>query len=230
MATLRLSDPRDLAPAVARLRRLLDLDADPAAVDGALAADPCLAPSVAAVPGIRLPGTVDPAETALRAVLGQQVSVAAARTAATRLAAALGEPLPPTLAGDGPALLFPTVAAVAEHGADVLTGPARRTATVVGLAAALADGLAVDAGRDPAAFRADLTALPGIGPWTAGYLAMRVLGDPDELLPDDLAVRRGATALGIPDLAHHAARWAPWRSYAALHLWRAGAHSTRRTA
>ena len=72
--------------------------------------------------------------------------------------------------------------------------------------------------------------LPGIGPWTAGYLAMRVLGDPDELLPDDLAVRRGATALRIPDLTHHAARWAPWRSYAALHLWRAGAHPTRRTA
>jgi AraC family transcriptional regulator of adaptative response / DNA-3-methyladenine glycosylase II len=163
-------------------------------------------------------------------VLGQQVSVAAARTAAARLAAALGEPLPPTLAGDGPAVLFPTVAAVAEHGAEVLTGPARRTATVVGLAAALAGGLAVDAGRDPAAFRADLTALPGIGPWTAGYLAMRVLGDPDELLPDDLAVRRGATALGIPDLTHHAARWAPWRSYAALHLWRAGATPTRRTA
>jgi AraC family transcriptional regulator of adaptative response / DNA-3-methyladenine glycosylase II len=234
VATLRLSDPRDLAPAVARLRRLLDLDADPAAVDGALAADPSLAPSVAAVPGIRLPGTVDPAETALRAVLGQQVSVAAARTAATRLAAALGEPLPPTLAGDGPALLFPTVAAVAEHGAEVLTGPARRTSTVVGLAAALADGLAVDAGRDPAAFRADLTALPGIGPWTAGYLAMRVLGDPDELLPDDLAVRRGAAALRIPDLLSHATRWAPWRSYAALHLWRASptsnrAHSTRRT-
>ena len=102
VATLRLSDPRDLAPAVARLRRLLDLDADPAAVDAVLGADPVLAPSVAAVPGIRLPGTVDPAETALRAVLGQQVSVAAARTAAARLAAALGERLPPALAGDGP--------------------------------------------------------------------------------------------------------------------------------
>ncbi len=229
VATLRLSDPRDLAPAVARLRRLLDLDADPAAVDAVLGADPVLGPAVAAAPGIRLPGTVDPAETALRAVLGQQVSVAAARTAATRLAAALGEPLPATLAGDGPALLFPAPAAVAEHGADVLTGPARRTAAVVGLAAALAGGLAVDAGRDPAAFRADLTALPGIGPWTAGYLAMRVLGDPDELLPDDLGVRRGAAALGITDLPGHAARWAPWRSYAALHLWRADA-SLRRTA
>jgi AraC family transcriptional regulator of adaptative response / DNA-3-methyladenine glycosylase II len=227
VATLRLSDPRDLAPAVARLRRLLDLDADPVAVDAALAADPVLAPSVAAAPGIRLPGTVDPAETALRAVLGQQVSVAAARTAAARLAAALGERLAPSLAGDGPDLLFPTPAAVVEHGADVLRGPARRTATVVGLAAALADGLALDAGRDPVEFRADLTALPGIGPWTAGYLAMRVLGDPDELLPGDLAVRRGATALGIPDLDHHAARWAPWRSYAALHLWRVAPGSDR---
>jgi AraC family transcriptional regulator of adaptative response / DNA-3-methyladenine glycosylase II len=230
VATLRLSDPRDLAPAVARLRRLLDLDADPAAVDVVLAADPALAPSVAAVPGIRLPGTVDPAETAVRAVLGQQVSVAAARTTATRLATALGERLAPTLAGEGPDLLFPTAATVAEHGAEVLTGPARRTATVLGLAAALAGGLELDAGRDPAAFRADLTALPGIGPWTAGYLAMRVLGDPDELLPGDLAVRRGATALGIHDLLDHSTRWAPWRSYAALHLWRAGATQTRRTA
>jgi len=230
VATLRLSDPRDLAPAVARLRRLLDLDADPAAVDGVLATDPALAPSVAAVPGIRLPGTVDPAETAVRAVLGQQISVAAARTTATRLATALGERLAPTLAGEGPDLLFPTAAAVAEHGAEVLTGPARRTATVLGLAAALAGGLELDAGRDPAAFRAELTALPGIGPWTAGYLAMRVLGDPDELLPGDLAVRRGATAVGIHDLLDHATRWAPWRSYAALHLWRAGATPTRRTA
>jgi len=222
VATLRLSDPRDLAPTVARLRRLLDLDADPAASDAVLGADQLLAPSVAAVPGIRLPGTVDPAETALRAVFGQQISVAAARTTAARLATTLGERLSPAIAGDGPDLLFPTAATVAEHGADVLTGPARRTATIIGLATALADGtLALDAGRDPAALRADLVALPGIGPWTAGYLAIRVLGDPDELLPDDLAVRRGAQALGIDDLPRHAARWAPWRSYAALHLWRA---------
>ena len=98
----------------------------------------------------------------------------------------------------------------------------RRTATVVGLATALADGaLVLDAGRDPAALRTELTALPGVGPWTAGYLAIRVLGDPDELLAGDLAVRRGAQALNIDDLPRHAARWAPWRSYAALHLWRA---------
>src|SRR3954447_129210 len=100
LATLRLGDPRDLGPAVARIRRLLDLDADPVAVDDVLGADPALAPAVAAVPGIRVPGTVDGAETALRTVLGQQVSVAAARTAAAQLVAALGEPLPPALAAD----------------------------------------------------------------------------------------------------------------------------------
>jgi AraC family transcriptional regulator, regulatory protein of adaptative response / DNA-3-methyladenine glycosylase II len=222
-ATLRLADPRDLGPAVARLRRLLDLDADPQAVDALLGADPALAPRVAAVPGIRVPGAVDGAETALRTLLGQQVSVAAARTAASRLAAALGERLPPALAGDGPDLLFPTPAAVAERGAEVLAGPARRTASVLGLATALADGsLVLDAGRDPAAFRAALTALPGVGPWTAGYLAMRVIGDPDELLATDLAVRRGAAALGVPAgaLTARAEAWKPWRSYAAAHLWR----------
>jgi AraC family transcriptional regulator of adaptative response / DNA-3-methyladenine glycosylase II len=237
LATLRLGDPRDLGPAVARLRRLLDLDADPAAVDALLGADPALAPSVAAAPGTRLPGTVDGFETALRAVLGQQVSVAAARTATERLAAALGERLPATLAGSvdartadaprgGPALLFPTAAAVAERGAEVLTGPARRIATVLGLAAAVAEGtLVLDAGRDPTDLRAALTALPGVGEWTAGYLAMRLLGDPDELLAADLAVRRGAEALGLPSevdgLRKRAENWKPWRSYAATHLWRA---------
>ncbi|MCW2718399.1 DNA-3-methyladenine glycosylase, partial [Pseudonocardia sp.] len=182
------------------------------------------APRIAAVPGIRLPGTVDGAETALRAVLGQQVSVAAARTAGSRLAAALGERLPPALAQEGPDLLFPTPAAIAERGAEVLTGPARRVFSVLGLCAAIADGsLVLDAGRDPADLRADLVALPGIGPWTAGYLAMRLLGDPDELLATDLAVRRGADALGLPSdvdgLTARAETWKPWRSYAATHLW-----------
>lgn len=248
VATLRLTDPRDLGPAVHRLRRLLDLDADPAAVDAALAGDPALAPSVRATPGVRLPGTVDPAETALRAVLGQQVSVAAARTAGARLATALGERLPAALTGPvapqpvtsgvpdagaagtvgGLELLFPTARAGAERGAEVLTGPARRVATVLALADALATGaLVLDPGRDPDELRAELTALPGIGAWTAGYLAMRVLGDPDELLVGDLAVRRGAAALGlpadVPGLERHARSWRPWRSYAAVHLWRAGA-------
>ncbi len=231
-ATLRLADPRDLGPAVARLRRLLDLDADPVAVDEVLGADPALAPHVAAVPGIRVPGTVDGFETALRAVLGQQVSLAAGVTATGRLAGALGSRLPPALAGDGPDLLFPTASAVAEHGAAALTGPARRTAAIVGLATAVADGaLVLDPGRDATDLRAALVALPGIGPWTAGYLAMRLVGDPDELLATDLAVRRGAGALGLPSdvdgLAAHGAAWKPWRSYAAAHLWRAAARSER---
>ncbi|MFC4946959.1 AlkA N-terminal domain-containing protein [Pseudonocardia sp. GCM10023141] len=240
-ATLRLSDPRDLGPAVARIRRLLDLDADPAAVDALLGADPALAPAVAAVPGIRLPGTVDGVETALRTVLGQQVSVAAARTTVSRLAAALGERLPAALAGTdddpGPDLLFPTAEAIAEHGREALTGPARRTETVLALATALADGsLVLDVGRDAADLRAALTALPGIGPWTAGYLAMRLLGDPDELLASDLGVRRGAEVLRLPSdapaLEAHADSWKPWRSYAATHLWRAAADAvtpSRRT-
>ena len=224
-ATLRLADPRDLGPAVARVRRLLDLDADPVAVDELLGADRGLAQAVEEVPGIRLPGSVDGGETAIRTLLGQQVSVAAARTAAARLTEALGERLPPALASPGAELLFPTPAAIAEHGAEVLTGPARRIASVCTVAAALADGtLALDPGRDPADLRAELLALPGVGPWTAGYLAMRVLGDPDELLAEDLGVRRGAAALDlpsdIPGLTARAAAWRPWRSYAATHLWR----------
>ncbi len=224
-ATLRLADPRDLGPAVARVRRLLDLDADPVAVDELLGADPMLSTAVKEVPGIRLPGSVDGAETAIRTLLGQQVSVAAARTAAGRLAGALGERLPPAVAVPGADLLFPTSAAIAERGAEVLTGPTRRIASVLAVAAALADGtLALDPGRDPADLRAELLGLPGVGPWTAGYLAMRVLGDPDELLAEDLGVRRGAAALGLPSdipaLTAHAAAWRPWRSYAATHLWR----------
>lgn len=227
LATLRTTDPRDVGPAVSRLRRLLDLDADPQAVDTALAADPVLAPLVATTPGIRLAGTADPAETAVRTVLGQQVSVAAARTAASRLAAEHGTALPRELrdghTSGAPDLLFPTPEALS--GAE-LAGPARRAASLRGLCGALASGaLVLDPGRDPAALRAELRALPGIGPWSAGYLAMRVLGDPDELLESDLAVRRGAAALGLPGdaaaLAARARSWAPWRSYAATHLWRA---------
>ncbi|GAA2853399.1 AlkA N-terminal domain-containing protein [Pseudonocardia halophobica] len=227
-AELRLTEPRDLGPAVARLRRLLDLDADPAAVDELLAADPALAPSVASTPGIRLPGAADGLEIAVKALLGQQVSVSAARTTGARLVAVLGDPLPAELAGDGPDRLFPPADRLAEQVAATVGGPARRAAALAALAAAVAEGtLVLDAGRDPAGLRADLQALPGVGPWTAGYVAMRLLGDPDEPLVSDLAVRRGAAALGLPSdvdgLTRHAARWRPWRSYAATHLWRAAA-------
>lgn len=229
-ADLRLAEPRDLGPAVARLRRLLDLDADPVAVDTVLAEDPALAAAVAAVPGIRLPGAADGLEIAVKALLGQQVSVRAARTTGARLVARLGAAVPLDLTDTeeggatdaSPALLFPSAASLAEA---EIPGPARRGAAIRGLAAAVADGsLVLDAGRDPAGLRADLEALPGIGPWTAGYVAMRLLGDPDEPLVSDLAVRRGAAALGLPAdpaaLTDHALTWRPWRSYAAQHLWR----------
>ncbi len=229
--TLRLADLRDLPVAVSRLRRLADLDADPAAVRAALGSDSDLAATVADVPGIRVAGTVDGAETLLRAVLGQQVSIAAARTAAARLTAALGEPL---AVPDGALTrLFPTATAVAEHGATVLSGPRRRIDAVRRIAAAIASGdLMVDPGRDPGELRAELEAVPGVGPWTAGHVVLRVLGDTDLLLEADLGIRQGAAVLGLPSdvdgLRRRARRWRPWRSYAGAHLWRAAAQSAAR--
>ncbi|GAA4151065.1 AlkA N-terminal domain-containing protein [Leifsonia shinshuensis] len=215
-----LADMADLAPLVARVRRLLDLDADAEAIDTALAADPVLAPSVAAAPGIRVPGAVDPEEILFRALIGQQVSVAAARTALARLTDALGEPV----AIGGFTRLFPTAQAIAEHGREVLRGPGKRIDAIVGAAAALADGsLAIDVGESRAELEARLIALPGIGAWTAGYVALRVLGSPDVLLTGDLALRQGAARLGLPAearaLAERGAAWSPWRSYAGMHLW-----------
>lgn len=210
----------DLAPLVSTARRLFDLDADPAAVDDALSGHPALAALVTALPGIRVPGAADPHEMLIRAMVGQQITVAAARTALTALAEQLGERTP-----DG-GLLFPTMAAIAEHGAEVLRGPAARIRAITGAAAALADGsLTLTVGDDAVAQRAALLAMPGIGPWTADYVRMRVLGDPDVFLPGDVAVRAGAAASGLPadpaPLTAWAARVAPWRSYLTAHLWRA---------
>ncbi|MBK1785664.1 DNA-3-methyladenine glycosylase 2 [Prauserella cavernicola] len=227
---LRLTDVRDLGNAVARVRRLLDLDADPEAVTQVLGADPALAPLVATTPGIRVPGAVDGTELVLRAMLGQQVSVAAARTAAGRLATELGEPMPGASDGE-PGLLFPTAATIAEHGTDVLRGPRARIEAIRAVAEAIATGdLDVHVGRDAPDLRAELLAAPGIGPWTADYVLMRVLGQPDVLLGGDLVVRKGAAALGLDDtaagLAEHAQAWRPWRSYAGMYLWRASAATT----
>ncbi|MFI2105041.1 AlkA N-terminal domain-containing protein [Isoptericola sp. NPDC019693] len=238
---LELASAADVSVAVSRLRRLLDLDADPSAVDTALADDPALAPSVARTPGLRLPGTVDPHEIVVRAIVGQQISVAAARTHLSRLAAAAGTPYESAV--PGLTRLFPTPGQVAASAADHLRLPARSVATVVDTARALDDGtLAVGIGDDGDALRAALVARRGIGPWTAGYVAMRVLRDPDSWLDGDVALLAGAAAagvaLGLPDgasraarsraLAAHAERWAPWRSYAALHLWRAALPPARR--
>ncbi len=217
-----LADVADLAPLVARVRRLLDLDADAVAIDEALAADPALAASVAAAPGRRVPGSINAEEILFRALIGQQVSVPAARTALARLTDALGTPI-----DAGPfTRLFPTAQQIAEGGRDVLRGPVRRVATILATAEALADGsLVIDVGESREELEARLTALPGIGPWTAGYVAMRVLGSPDILLTSDLVIRQGAVRLGLPgdprELALRGAAWAPWRSYAGMHLWRA---------
>ena len=211
----------DLAALVSRVRRIFDLDADPLAIDAALSRHPELAPRVRAIPGIRVPGSADPHEMLVRAMVGQQISVAAARTALTALAAALGDEVP---GPEGTTRLFPTMAAIAEHGAEVLRGPAARIRAIVGAAGALAGGeLALTIADDGADQRHALLALPGVGPWTADYVRMRVLGDPDVLLPTDVAVRSGAKAIGIdPErLEEWAAGVAPWRSYLCAHLWRA---------
>ncbi|HAQ59818.1 MAG TPA: DNA-3-methyladenine glycosylase [Microbacterium sp.] len=221
----RLARPADLASLVARVRRLFDLDADPVAIDEALTTDPAFAGRVRAVPGLRVPGAADPHEMLMRAMVGQQITVVAARTALTRLTLELGEAVEPR---EGTDRLFPTMAAIAEHGAEVLRGPRARIAAITAAAGALASGdLELGAGDEAAVQRASLLALPGIGPWTADYVRMRVIGDPDVFLPGDVAVRRGAVRLGLPGdprgLCAHAARHAPWRSYLTGHLWRATA-------
>lgn len=216
---LRLSDLRDLAAAVQRCRRLLDLDADPVAVDEALAADPALAPLVRAAPGRRVPGAVDGSELAVRAVLGQQVSVAGARTLAGRLTAALGEPLPEALADEHLTHAFPTAAAIADANSAELPLTRARAHALRALCGALADGsLALDPGADRDATRERLLTLPGIGPWTAEYVAMRALGDPDAFPATDLGVKKALQRLGRTDHADPD-RWRPWRAYAVQHLW-----------
>jgi len=239
-ATMRLADVRDLSPAVARCRRLLDLDADPVAIDGVLGADPALAASVLAEPGVRVPRAVDGFEVAVRAIVGQQISVAGAITVLGRLVAAAPAPedapsnhdAPETENGQHgkhalPAGLrpFPDAATVAKMPDNAFAMPKSRIATIRGLAEAIAsDEIVLDGSVDRDETRAALEELPGIGPWTAGYVAMRALGDPDVFLPTDLAARRAATAVGLPDkpaqLATYSTRWAPWRSYAVVRLWR----------
>jgi AraC family transcriptional regulator of adaptative response / DNA-3-methyladenine glycosylase II len=235
---LALTDPRDLATAVCRCRRLLDLDADPVAVGEALSGDPLLAPLVAKAPGRRLPRTVDAAEFALRAVLGQQVSTAAAATLAARLAEALGEPVSDP--AGGLTRLFPEPARVAslEPGLSVVERtdtlrigmPRARHGTLTGLAAALAAGdIDLGPGSDWQRARGQLIALPGIGPWTVEIIAMRGLGDPDAFPATDLGVRIAARELGLPPgpaaLTRRAAAWRPWRAYAVQYLWATGEHA-----
>ena len=224
-ALLTLSDHRDLAAAVARIRRLLDLDADPVAVQDALSSQPTLAALVDRRPGLRSPGAVDEFEMAVRAIVGQQVSVAGARTVLGRIVASFGKPVfadeaaPAEEPAGGSAAwrLFPTPEALSRIDVEDLPMPRARGRTIVTLARAMADGdLVLDAGSDRAATRARLLALPGIGPWTADYIAMRALSDPDVFLGTDLAVRNALAGRPGPIDAERAA---PWRSYLTHHLW-----------
>jgi AraC family transcriptional regulator, regulatory protein of adaptative response / DNA-3-methyladenine glycosylase II len=211
---VRLHDHRDLVSVVSRVRRLFDLDADPAATDAVLSSDPALAPLVLKRPGLRAPGSVDGFETAVRTVVGQQISVRGARSVLARIVAEHGE-----YAFEGePWRLFPRPETLAALDPSVLPMPRTRGRTITALAFATLDGLELDPGADRDAVRAQLLAMPGIGTWTADYLRMRTMADPDVLLSSDLVVRRAADELGV-DLADGRPDWAPWRTHATYHLW-----------
>ena len=225
-ATFELADLRDLSTAVERCRRLFDLDADPVAVDDVLARTPTFQPLVAARPGLRVPAHVDGFELAVRAVVGQQVSVAGARTILARLVSEHGSSLDGIGLRDGVTRLFPTPEAIAAIDPVDLPMPRSRGRALASLAQAVVDGSVVlDRGADRAEVRASLLALPGIGPWTADYVAMRALGDPDVWLGTDLGIvhalrslgRHSAPGDGIDAAELESIR--PWRSYAVLHLW-----------
>src|SRR5450631_608400 len=222
-----LTDQRDLTSAISRCRWMLDLDGDPEAVDAALSQDPVMAALVASNPGRRVPRTVDPAEFAVRAVLGQQVSTAAARTHAGRLVLAHGD-----LVSDphgGLTHLFPTPDVLAAMDPSDLAMPRSRRRTLMGLVEALAQGrLDLDLGADWREARARLSVLHGFGPWTVESIAMRSLGDPDAFIAGDLGIRLAAEKLGMPStpktLTDHSHHWRPWRSYAVQYLWATGEH------
>ncbi|MBI1377601.1 MAG: helix-turn-helix domain-containing protein [Frankiales bacterium] len=216
------TDLRATASLVRRVRRWLDLDADPDAIGEVLRADADLRPLVTARPGLRVPTTVDPWETLVRTVVGQQVSVAGARTLLGRLVAAFGTPVADGLAAfPGPGVL----AASAPEAISALGMPRTRGRTLHLAARAVARGEVDLTGGDPDEVAATLLRIPGIGPWTADYLRLRGLGDPDAFPAGDLGLRQSAERLGLPSdaaaLAVRAAAWSPWRSYAAQHLWTA---------
>ena len=216
-ARLQLTELRDLGVAVARCRRLLDLDADPTAVDDVLATDPALTELVRAAPGRRVPAAPDAAEAAVRSVLGQHVSLAGARTFTARLLAAAGTPLAEPVGTLTHVFPRPEALVDADLAAIGLTQARRRT--VHALAGGLTGGdIDLGPGTDRAAAGKALLAVPGIGPWTVALVALRGLGDPDVWLPGDLALRKSLVALGSSD-GDAATRWRPWRSYAVMHLW-----------
>ena len=215
-AEFRLTDWRDLAPAVGRVRRLLDLDADPVAIDEVLGSDPVLRSQIERTPGLRVPGGVDPYEVLARAIIGQQVSVAGARTVTGRIVRAIGESL--TIEHDRLTHVFPDMGRFAGAAPETLPIPVARKRTLQSIASAVVSGeLTIDHGDDRRAVVDELCSHTGIGPWTAETVAMRALGDPDVFLPGDLIVRRALDANDLDIAATE--RWRPWRTYAMHHLW-----------
>jgi AraC family transcriptional regulator of adaptative response / DNA-3-methyladenine glycosylase II len=219
---LVLDDVADVQAAVQRTRRLFDLDSDPRAIDDHLRADSTLAPLVSRRPGLRAPGHADGTELLARAVIGQQVSVAGARTLAARLVAAHGDPLANPVGDVTHA--FPSASRIAGLRPEDFAMPRARSAALIEACGHVADGrIVLDAGSDRDETTAALQAVRGIGPWTAGYVGMRALGDPDVFLPTDVGVRNALVALGLdasPNAAaDRAERWRPWRTYALHHLW-----------
>jgi AraC family transcriptional regulator of adaptative response / DNA-3-methyladenine glycosylase II len=227
LATIRLSRIGALPAVVGRIRRLLDLDADAHAIDAHLGRDRLLAPLVRARPGLRVAGAWDELELAVRAILGQQISVAAARTIAGRIAAAHGQPVP----GDPPRVAFPGKEQLAGASLEGVGLPRARAAAVVALArAALESPSLLRPAEHLEATVERLAALPGVGRWTAQYIAMRALREPDAFPASDLGLLRAMARSGVrptaAELARRAEAWRPWRAYAAMHLWNAGASAS----
>ncbi|MGI9322593.1 MAG: DNA-3-methyladenine glycosylase family protein, partial [Pseudomonadales bacterium] len=241
--------PRELMSVANRVRKMFDLDAVPAEINGVFARDKRFFKLVDFNPGQRLPGGWDPFETAVRAVVGQQISVKAATTVMGKIVELYGEGgllddgsslAEGSLLADGSTRCFPTPDRLAEIVADSLLAdgslpmPSARAATIGRLAQQVRDGqVSFDATQKASDFIASLTAIKGIGPWTAQYIAMRALGDPDVFLPGDLVVKKSAARrLGIATeqkLIARAEAWRPWRAYAVMHLWRTAAKAPRVT-
>jgi AraC family transcriptional regulator of adaptative response / DNA-3-methyladenine glycosylase II len=217
-ANFTLQDTRDLAAGVAACQHLLDLRSDPQPILEHLGTDPLIGGLVRASPGRRVPGTVDPGELAVRAVLGQQVTLKAAAKLGARLVSAYGETLHQPVGSVN--RVFPSVERIAEANLSELPMPNARRQALRALAQSLATE-PLEARRD--GVEASLRALPGIGPWTSEYIAMRALRDPDAFLATDVGVRRGAELLGFRgtpgELERMAERWRPYRAYAVQHLW-----------
>jgi 3-methyladenine DNA glycosylase/8-oxoguanine DNA glycosylase len=218
-ATIGSADEADVAEVTTVIRRWFDLDLDPAEVAAVLGSDPVIGPLVAARPGLRVVGSPNGFETAMMAVLGQQVSLARARALGAMLVDAYGEPGPAGLTA------FPSAARLAAIPVDELRAALRltgmRALALHGLAAACASGLQLAPGADPVRTRAELLALPGIGPWTADYLAVRVLGDRDAFTPGDLVLRRALGRVSTREAEAASQAWRPYRAYALFHLWTA---------